>query len=184
MNKRTIRIYLGLLILLVGGLACRLPTSSTKTIEPKNGMPEQNTSNGETTSQQPLQGSSQTTITLTEAQINSWLNEKLKEQPDQILTNPQLHLNDGMIQLTGQVNQGMLSGEVDIKFQIILDDAGFPKIKVISADLGSMPIPSSILDPMISSIDIKNLISSSGGNFKIQSIDVSEGLLKITGQAQ
>jgi uncharacterized protein YpmS len=184
MNKKYLQIYLVLFFFLVGSLSCRLPDSSEKSNGSKIVPPVKSTTNFEATLAVPAQSSSPVTITLTEAQVTSIIEQQLKSQNDQILINPQVHLSDGIVQLTGNVDQGILSGEVDIKFQIILDGNGKPKINLVSANIGKIVIPSSVLDPMIASIDLDNLADSSGKHFKIQSIEISDGKMMITGQPQ
>ena len=123
-------------------------------------------------------------MTFTEADLTSFLNQELAAQSPQILTNAQVKLQNQTVEVTGHVNQGVISGDADIKFQVNVDENGEPKIKVLSANLGSIPIPASILDPMIASIDFKKLADSAGVHYKIQSLDISNGKLTVTGIAQ
>jgi uncharacterized protein YpmS len=184
MNKRKNKIYFVLLILLAVGLACNLPASGNPTAEPKAATSQPESPTAMPTPAANNQSSTPVTLTFTEADITSMLDQQLKQMPTQILTNPQVHLQNQMVELTGHVNQGMISGDVDVKFQVLIDENGQPKIKLVSANLGSIPIPSSMVNPIISSIDLSKLTDSSGVHYKIQSLDISNGKLTVTGVAQ
>src|SRR5512134_580676 len=93
------------------------------------------------------------TVNLTEPQITSYLAARLQTDPSlqqsdkkPLITNPQVYLRDGQMQIYGKTQQGMLEANIGIIVSMGVDANGEPQIDVVSADFGPFPAPEGIKD--------------------------------------
>jgi hypothetical protein len=123
-------------------------------------------------------------FTLSEEQLTSFLAAHLPADQSSLFINPQIVLQNGQINLYGQVEKSYFIANVQIIMQVIIDNDGQPKLSIISADFGPLPAPPGLLDS-ISSIFNDAFTGSLGPyatGFKIESIDISNAKITITGE--
>jgi hypothetical protein len=91
------------------------------------------------------------TVNLTEPQITSYLAARLRTDPSlqqsdnrPLISEPQVYLRDGQMQIYGKTQQGMLVANIGIIVSMGVDANGEPQIDVISADFGPFPAPEGI----------------------------------------
>ena len=126
------------------------------------------------------------TLELTQDQLTNYLREQLNSQSDPVLKDPQVVLKDNQAEIYGYAQFGIFSGNVKVVATVSIDDQGQPKIKIISADLGSIPIPAPMLDVISSLLEdtlVANLESSTSG-FRLEEIQITDGLMTVKGQLQ
>src|ERR671918_489886 len=80
------------------------------------------------------------TININEPQITSYLAARMQTDPslqqsDQkpLITNPQVYLRDGQMQIYGNTQQGIFTANIGIIVSVGVDEAGQPKIEIVSA---------------------------------------------------
>ena len=88
------------------------------------------------------------TVNLTEPQITSYLAARLQTDPSlqqsdkkPLITDPQVYLRDGQMQIYGKTRQGMFTANIGIIVNMGVDINGQPQIDVVSADFGPFPAP-------------------------------------------
>ena len=96
--------------------------------------------------QRAIEAAAQTgviTVNLTEPQITSYLAARLQTDPSlqqsdkkPLITQPQVYLRDGQMQIYGKTQQGMLTANIGIIVNMGVDVNGQPQIDVVSADFG------------------------------------------------
>ena len=122
-------------------------------------------------------------LSLTEVEITSLLAQKLSEQKEVTVSDPQVYLRDDKVQLFGDVQYGNFNIPLDVVLEPEVDNAGGANLKIISVSMGPISAPdslvSSIQDQANSLID--NLIHQSGESFFVESITSRDGLLTIRG---
>jgi uncharacterized protein YpmS len=132
------------------------------------------------------------TFTITEAQITSLVAQRLQSDPnlqtDQkpFITEPQVYLRDGQMQIYGKTQQGMLAANIGIIISITVDENGKPKIEVISADFGPFPVPDTIKTAFTAMIDeaFTGAVGPAAVGLRIESILIADGLMTITGRTK
>ena len=131
------------------------------------------------------------TFNLTESQITSYLALRLQtdqslQQTDKtpLISDPQVYLRDGQMQIYGKTQQGIFAANIGIIVSVGVDEAGQPKIEIVSADFGPFPAPKG-LNETISAI-IREAYTGSLGpvatGLRIQTIAIANGVMTITGR--
>lgn len=125
-------------------------------------------------------------LTITENQMTSLLAQQLEQAGVDFLTNPQVTLRDGQIQLTGDVNQDDLSAKVTVILTVSVDAAGRPMLDVVSANIGPLPVPEDLLSEVQTRLNEAFLgqIRSVAPNLFVESIVIEGGSMTITGRTQ
>ncbi len=124
------------------------------------------------------------TLTINESQITSILATNLDQQTDPFITNPQVYLRDGTIQVYGKAVQGNLQANVRIVLSASVDADGKPAISVTSADFGPLPAPSGLNDAISSLVDeaFTGALGPAATGFRLESISIADGVMTLTGR--
>jgi len=131
------------------------------------------------------------TLNITEPQITSYLAIRLQNDPtlqqtdkQPLITEPQVYLRDGQMQIYGKTNQGMFAANIGIILTMGVDEAGQPKIEIVSADFGPFPAPGGLKDAITAMI--KEAYTGSLGpvatGLRIETITIANGVMTITGR--
>jgi uncharacterized protein YpmS len=183
----TRRVFILMFVLLLSVLACAQPMQKTET--PPTRVPPS------TEDALALQAEVATasanfaetgnlSISLTEQQMTGFLIEGLSSQPDVMLTEPQVTLQDGQIQLSGKI----LFGKINVPVAIVLTPAiqnNALIVSVTSANFGIIPIPEKLLTQVTDLIN-KNLnqtLTMDGRQINVEKVEIANGIMKIIGKA-
>lgn len=131
------------------------------------------------------------TINLTEPQITSYLAARMRTDPSlqqedkkPLITDPQVYLRDGQMQIYGKTQQGIFAANIGIIVQVGVDADGQPLIEIISADFGPFPAPEGLKSALTAMI--KEAYTGSLGpvatGLRIESISIANGIMTITGR--
>lgn len=185
MNITSRIILLSLLSLLFAG-ACQIFTGGPKPPEEKIPVSETEAQTVLNTWESIFSSdqSGLVSITLTEAQVTSAIDRYFSTQETPFMTEPQVYLRDGKIDLYGKISQGLLSANVRLTLSATIDDKGKPELTIIDADFGPLPMPDSLLNAASKLIDesVTGMIGPMITKFKAETIDINNGLLIISGR--
>jgi hypothetical protein len=131
------------------------------------------------------------TINITEPQITSYLALRLQNDPTlqqndstPLITDPQVYLRDGQMQIYGKTQQGLFTANIGIILSMGVDETGQPKIEIISADFGPFPAPEGLKDAITAMI--REAYTGSLGpvatGLRIETISIANGVMTITGR--
>ena len=131
------------------------------------------------------------TVNLTEPQITSYLASRMQTDPNlqqsdkkPLITDPQVYLRDGQMQIYGKTQQGMLTANIGIIVNMGVDANGQPQIDVVSADFGPFPAPEGIKDAITAMV--REAYTGSLGpvatGIRIESISIASGVMTVTGR--
>ena len=126
----------------------------------------------------------QITLFITESQLTSFLASKLDSQTNPILTQPQVFLQDGQIQIYGTVVKGIFKATVRIILTASIDDNGKMLLELTLTDFGPFPVPESLKE-IISSLVTEAYTGSLGPiatGFHLDSIIIAHGAMMIVGR--
>jgi len=183
MHKKTYSSIFLMLIIILISLACISPVVNIKS-DQTTILSTPRLIDKQKDTQIPDSENNQVSISITEAEVNSWVIAQFSKQSDPILYNPEVHLQNEVIQVDGTLKQGPISSDISLKFQIIKDKSGKYILDLISANFGTIPVPAAIVNTIINSIDLNNLIDNTGESYKIQNVKIANGLLIVTGNRQ
>jgi hypothetical protein len=144
--------------------------------------------------QRAIEASAQTgviTVNLTEPQITSYLAARLQTDPSlqqsdkkPLITDPQVYLRDGQMQIYGKTQQGMFAANIGIIVSMGVDANGEPQIDVVSADFGPFPAPEGLKDAITAMV--REAYTGSLGpvatGLRIETISIANGVMTVTGR--
>jgi hypothetical protein len=131
------------------------------------------------------------TFNLTEPQITSYLALRLQtdqalQQSDKtpLISDPQVYLRDGQMQIYAKTKQGVFAANIGIIVSVGVDEAGQPKIEIISADFGPFPAPEGLKDAIAALISeaYTGSLGPVATGLRIQTIAIANGVMTITGR--
>ncbi len=124
------------------------------------------------------------TLQINEVQITSYLTLKMQQKVNPPFTDPQVLLRDNQMQIFGKVQRGYFLANMAIIMSVGIDEAGLPRIEVISADFGPFPAPQG-LNEAISAIVGEAFTGSIGPaaiGMRLEAISIADGVMTLTGQ--
>src|SRR5215216_990689 len=144
--------------------------------------------------QRALQAAADTgviTVNLTEPQITSYLAARLQTDPSlqqsdkkPLITDPQVYLRDGQMQIYGKTQQGMFAANIGILVNLGVDANGQTQIDFVSADFGPLPAPEGLKDTITAMV--REAYTGSLGpvstGLRIETISVANGVMTVTGR--
>ena len=185
MQKKN-RLWLIIFVLAAVSLACNLSIFNPKTPAPPIPVTTEAVQSLEETAQNAyddFQQSGTVKLTITEAQLTSLLAMKLAESGDQTITNPQVYLRDGKIQVFGTVKTDNLEAIAEVIVGVGVDSSGQPSFNIESAKLGPFPLPDNLISQLETRLDLifQQEIASLAPNTAIDSIQITDGQMIIEG---
>jgi hypothetical protein len=131
------------------------------------------------------------TINLTEPQITSYLAARMQSDPSlqqsdkkPLITDPQVYLRDGQMQIYGRTQQGIFAANIGIIVQVGVDANGQPLIEIISADFGPFPAPEGLKNAITAMV--REAYTGSLGpvatGLRVEAISIANGIMTITGR--
>ncbi len=133
------------------------------------------------------------TINITEPQITSYLAARLQTDPSlqqsdkkPLMTDPQVYLRDGQMQIYGKTQQGIFTANIAIVVTMGVDADGQPLIEITSADFGPFPAPEGLKDAITAMV--REAYTGSLGpvatGLRIETISIANGVMTITGRVR
>ena len=133
------------------------------------------------------------TINITEPQITSYLAARLQTDPSlqqsdkkPLMSDPQVYLRDGQMQIYGKTQQGMFNANIGIIVSVGVDPEGQPLIEITSADFGPFPAPEGLKDAITAMV--REAYTGSLGpvatGLRIETISIANGVMTVTGRVR
>ena len=122
-------------------------------------------------------------LTLTEEQMTSFLALSIAEQENPLLTDPQVDLREGEMEILGTYEADAISANVGIVMEVSVNEEGVPVIEVTSGSLGPLPLPAELLQGISELINqaLTGQVGTTATGFTLQSIVISEGSITLNG---
>ena len=121
------------------------------------------------------------TVTFTEADVLSWVQQSQSPESGIVLKDQTVKLDNGIAQITGQVESELFTGAAIIEFSVALDANATPVVTIVTMKIGDLELPEAVKTQF--SIIINQSISESMqgelGGRTIQSITIDDGLMTI-----
>jgi hypothetical protein len=180
------RLWIIAIALTLAGLACDLAVSGPT--PPGSPIPVSTEAAGELTNLWNVAATSapkggEVSITLTEAQLTSFVALRLQDQPDAPLQDVQVFLRDGKIQLFGNAQAGSVKTTALVVIAVSVTPEGTLRFTAEKADFGPLPVPSALLDSLSTTLTeaFTGNVGSTATGLKITSILIADGQMAITG---
>ena len=188
MKNTQMRLFLGTLAIAAAMIACSIPTGPDRPPTPillTTEEIQQFEGDIKATLANPAQ-SGEVTVTITEQQLHSYLIAKLAEDPNLPITEPQVALADGQVEVYGKVNQSGVTANLQVVLKPRIDENGSPKLDVASINLGPFPVPDTLRDRVQAMADdaLADSLASAQGRFQVTNVVVTDEAVTITGVPQ
>jgi hypothetical protein len=130
--------------------------------------------------------SGQISLTFSESQLTSYLYYKLQAQRKPLITNPQVYMQDGHLQVYGTASKGCVEATARIVLTAGVDDQGHLKIELNSVDFGPLPVPNGLMEIITATIQeaYTGALGPVATGFRLQSVTIAEGIMTIVGQTK
>jgi uncharacterized protein YpmS len=122
-------------------------------------------------------------ITVTEAQLLDLMQGELQDRIGDQVSNLQVYLRDGQIQILGDVNTQGISAPVKVVVDVRVDPVGRPSLQIISSNIGPFPVPGDLIDEVELLINkaFQEKVVTLAPNMHIDSIVIANGTMTIFG---
>jgi hypothetical protein len=129
---------------------------------------------------------SDVTLEITEAQMTSMAAFELQGQDALDVQDPQVYLRDGQIQFFATVAQPNLEAVMNLVLTLDVDAAGNPEFTFVSAKVGPLNVPDSILEDIEFYVDsaFASQIDQMASDINIESITIDDGVMTIVGRKE
>jgi hypothetical protein len=170
---KTVRTILLLPVLvLVIGLACQLSGGPT----PPRNVPvstEQSQSLNKTVqAAKPDPKSGKITISMTEAQITSYIVINLRENYQPILLNPVVIFQPDQVEIYGTIQGDSVSANGRVVCKVKIDSLGKPLVEITEANFGPIPVPAGLVNNLTVVVDkaIADSMKEYSSEYRLESI--------------
>ena len=185
MKKQYLPILTLIVILMAANLACSISASpiGSPTTEPTRLIPvsTQAALDFQQSFEQPTVDAKAGTVTIqfNEEQITSYVAYQLAQDPSQPFHNPQIYLENNQVVVRGQIVTDVMTSDGQINANLSVDEGGKLKVDIVSAQFGSLQIPTQMLGTVSDLLDraIKDNIKSA--NYQVKSITIADHLMTI-----
>jgi len=183
-NKRNFYILIGCAVLLIASLSCNFPGMSASAPQTKPTLSELPTEIPEEIQSQNAENSF--TLKVSETQLTSVLNSRLSEIQEPAVSDGQVFLQNGKMEIQASVNQNGMILPLNVVLTVSTDGNGKPTYTIISSSIGPFPLPESVTDQLSGMIEnaFADELLSLSNNYYIENIEIRNGLMTIKGYTQ
>jgi len=187
------RVPLFLIVLILASLACTVfvggPDYSDRPVIPVSAEAAESLKDEIKQAFEAGASTGEVTIRITETQITSLLalrlqtDQNLQQNSKPLITDPQVYLRDGQMQIFGKTQQGMFTANIGIIVSVGIDENSKPKIEIVSADFGPLPAPDGLKEAFSSMIEeaYTGSVGPVATGLRIQTIFIADGIMTIAG---
>lgn len=122
-------------------------------------------------------------LAITEEQLTSLAAIELQAIQEPKVENVQIRLRDGQVMTTAKVTLNGIPLDMSLNSRVIVGPDGLPKSQTVSAKLGPLPIPESMLDLFTQEVD--NILAEQmvfqGQRVFVESLSIADGVMLVSG---
>ncbi len=184
MNRRAL---VALLALLSASLACSIFLGGPAYPDPPVPVSTQEAAGLQSAFETAMASAADTgtlSVELTESELTSYLSARLAEEPNPPITQPQVTLRNGEMQIFGTAQTGVFVANVSLTAQFSVDQDGQPGISITQATYGPFPAPPEFTDALGALLreSLTGPFGPAAVGFRLESITIADGKLTLTGR--
>lgn len=186
MNRTLRYAFLALLALSVASLACQFnlggPEPPATTIEVSDSAASELESEWTSALEGAQASDGRVVLILTQEQLTSYAALTLAEEPDAVLQEPQIFLQEGVIQVHGVAQQDFVRAAVLFEVVPVIEADGSLSFNISSAQFGPVPMPDSLKSSISSLISeaLAGAIGPYATGLRIESVAIHDGEMAIS----
>jgi uncharacterized protein YpmS len=183
------RFLLSLAAFALAALACSIFVGGPTYPEPPIAPSTQSVEDAQAQIDKAFTESAQTgqfSLVITESQLTAYLAAKLEEQSTPVISEPQVVLQDGVVRIYGKAQSGLFIATISATARVTVDDNGQPQIEITQAEFGPIPMPESLVSGLSAFLQeaLTGQLGPAAIGFRLESVDISDGVLTVTGRTQ
>jgi uncharacterized protein YpmS len=176
-------------VIALSSLACNFGIGGWKTPEEMIPVTTEAVESLQESAEEAVEGAIQNgniEIVITEAQLTSLLTFELGERAGDQISNLQVLLRNGQIELFGDVDTQGISATVRVIVAVTVDPVGRPILEVVSSNIGPFPVPGELVSEVevIMNKAFQEKIESMAPNMHVDSIVIENGTMTIIGRSK
>jgi len=123
---------------------------------------------------------------ITESQIADLIDNELQQNIGDQISNLQVYLRSGQIQIIGDLESRGISAPVNVIIEVNVDPVGRPRMDIISSSVGPFPVPGDIVDEVELLVNkaFQEKILSLAPNLHIDDIVIQNGNMTVYGHPE
>lgn len=123
-------------------------------------------------------------FTLTEAELTAILVRQAAALDELTVTQPQVVLTNGQVELYGTAEVNAVSGNFQAVINVLVEN-GLAHAEIVSANFGSIPVPSSFTERMTTALnDALSNATGAGSRLYLNRVDFFEGYMIVNATVQ
>lgn len=130
-----------------------------------------------------IQTESLNSVSITEQQVTSWLAINMSKNPNLPLSDVQVYLRNGKVQIWGMVDGAEGSTSALIVGTVSIDNSKQPSFKIESLQIGQQVVPNLLLAQVEKWVNqsIKDAIAKNAPGLELMNVNVTNGMISISG---
>jgi hypothetical protein len=124
------------------------------------------------------------TLEFTEGQLTAAANEEIQNQGETRISDLLIHLDDGVMTISGRANQNGLELPLTIALKITADSLGKPHTEIVSGKLGPFSLPDNLLTQITTQLDevLQSELDANAQDLFVESIGIDNGMITVVAQ--
>ena len=125
-------------------------------------------------------------LEITESQLASLMDEELEQRIGDQISNLQVYLRSGQIQILGDLNSQGISAPVKVVIDVNVDPVGRPTLSIISSSIGPFPVPGDLIAEVEDLVNkaFQEKVLTLAPNMHIDNIVIQNGIMTIYGHSK
>ncbi|MBK5106480.1 MAG: hypothetical protein JJE12_00040 [Anaerolineales bacterium] len=125
-------------------------------------------------------------IIVTEAELTALMEDELQQRIGDQISNLQVDLRSGQIQILGDVNTQGIAAPVKVVIDVSIDPVGRPTLSIISSNIGPFPVPGDLIAELEVLINkaFQEKVIALAPNMHIDDIVIQNGVMTIYGHSR
>jgi hypothetical protein len=123
-------------------------------------------------------------LDLSEGQLTSFLQARVSQQQNPVITDPRVYLRDGEMKVFGHAQSGIFNANISMTLQASVDAEGQPQIDVTRTDFGPIKAPKALNDAMSSFVKeaFTGWLGPVATGFRLEHITIGDGIMTVSGR--
>jgi hypothetical protein len=128
----------------------------------------------------------QITLQISEPQLTSLFAFRLNENEEPFITDPQVYLRDGQIQVYGKARQGNFEANVRIVLDASVDENGQATLSISSVDFGPLEAPAGLNEGLTAILQeaFTGSLGPVATGFRLETIEIADGVMTLSGRVK
>jgi len=189
-QSRVVKLYFSILVLGMAILACSLPIVNPQSPSVPSTQSSEKPSSDQVIQSSPNMGdlsinqdSKQFQYITDEFTMSTQLADELNSRPEIGITNPNIYLQNGNVEIHAQYNQSGINLPLVMKINLFINSQSQIDYEIISAKIGPLSLPGILVETFSSYFDalISNNFGIEEANVRFDTLVIDNGILSVSG---